>query len=206
MIYLNLLLNMICIQSNGAITIARMPNRNLGVRRVNGSYSGSIYSVLGAHWLFDSALGNSKNLLCMFKIIFIDHLNVASMCTRKIFGNHYRGMYVKRSRSMPLVLGAFGTPRINIEHDEPFPNAFRTLSGRFAVFWSIRKVKSTWGKYSVYLKAFGKHSVVHWGKTYSEGHSASYVLSFAVTEPRHFIEMYLLWKNMEFLVNQYSIT
>ena len=66
------------------------PNRNLGVRRANGSYSGSIRRVLGAYWLFGSVRMHTerhsvarKRLLYMFKIIFIDHPNVAYMCIRE---------------------------------------------------------------------------------------------------------------------------
>ena len=63
---------------------------------------------------YGTAFGSSKHLLCRFKIIFIDHPNVASVCIREAFGKHSRsilgayGMYGKRSGSMRLVLGAFG--------------------------------------------------------------------------------------------------
>ena len=39
---------------------------------------------------YGTAFGSSINVLCMFKIIFIDHPNVASMCTREVFGKHSR--------------------------------------------------------------------------------------------------------------------
>ena len=120
-------------------------------------------------------------------------------------------MYGKRPGRMRLVLGAFGmniwrcgvpyafrTPRMDLEHDECFPNVFgiRSVHSR-----SIRRVlktfgkhtervrkgnfsKSTCGKYSVYyesiLKLYLKHSENErkavgdtLGKTHLEGHSAS---------------------------------
>ena len=41
---------------------------------------------------YGTAFGSSKNVLCMFKIIFINHLNVASMCIREVFGKHSRSI------------------------------------------------------------------------------------------------------------------
>ena len=40
-----------------------------------------------------TAFGSSKNVLCMFKIIFIDHLNVTSMCIREVFRKHSRSIH-----------------------------------------------------------------------------------------------------------------
>ena len=74
-------------------------NMNLGIRNANESCSGSIRCVLGANWLFGSAFGSSKNLLCMFKIIFINLPNVASICIQEAFGKH--------SRSIRCVLKTF---------------------------------------------------------------------------------------------------
>ena len=71
------------------------PKRNLGGRGANGSYSGSIRCVLGAYWLFGSVrmhterhLVAPKIILFMFKMIFIDHPNVASKCIREAFKEH----------------------------------------------------------------------------------------------------------------------
>ena len=41
---------------------------------------------------YGMAFSSSKHLLCMFKIIFIDHPNVASMCIREVFGKHFRSI------------------------------------------------------------------------------------------------------------------
>ena len=41
---------------------------------------------------YGTAFGSSKNVLCMLKIIFIDHLNVASMCIREVFGKYSRSL------------------------------------------------------------------------------------------------------------------
>ena len=82
------------------------PNRNLGVRGANGSYSGSSRCVLGSYWLFGSVRMHTerhsvaqKNVLCMFKIISIDHPNVAFMCIREVFGKYYRSIQHVRKTS-----------------------------------------------------------------------------------------------------------
>ena len=110
------------------------PNRNLSVRGANGSYSGSIRCVPG------TAFGSYNDVLCIFKIIFIDlpnHPNVASMCilevlrehcrsirrVRKTFGKHVSSSGCIRSETLE-VLCSVCFP--NLEHDEYFPNAFRT--------------------------------------------------------------------------------
>ena len=48
---------------------------------------------------YGTAFGNSKNVLCLFKIISIDHPNVAFMCIREVFGKHYRSIQHVRKTS-----------------------------------------------------------------------------------------------------------
>ena len=120
-------------------------NRIMGVRKANGSNSGSIRRVLGAYWLFGLAFGSSKNILCMFKIIFIHLPNVANMCICKVFGKHsmsirhVRKTFRKHASSSRCIrnenLGgtgkctyAFRTHRMLIEHDERFPIVYSILS------------------------------------------------------------------------------
>ena len=43
---------------------------------------------------YGTAFGSSKHLLCIFKIIFIDHPNVASMYIREVFGTHSRSIII----------------------------------------------------------------------------------------------------------------
>ena len=61
---------------------------------------------------FGIQFGSFKKLLRMFKLIFINFPNVASMYILEYSGiiiGAYYSMYGKRSGSMHLVLGAFGT-------------------------------------------------------------------------------------------------
>ena len=154
-------------------------NRNLGVRGANGSYSVCSRSILAVRLRTDAygtAFGSSKNVLCMFIIIFIDHPNVASMCIREVFVSILGayGMYGKRSGSMRLVLGACWNENVILRCWVPYafpntPNGPRTrrmLSERFQYPFRVsQNVRTACGKSLVQfrsirhvLKAFGKHS------------------------------------------------
>ena len=127
-------------------TLARLycfPNRNRGVRKANGSYSGSIRCVLEAYWLFSSAFGGSNISLCMFKINFIGLPNVPSMCIREVFGRHsmnirhLRKTFGKHASSFWCIWNdilrhwdpyAFRTHRMVLDHDECFPIVSSILS------------------------------------------------------------------------------
>ena len=141
---------------------------------------------------YGTAFGSSKNVLCLFKIIFIDHPNVASMCIREVFGKHSRNIlhawktsgkhasssWCIRNENVEVVGPyAFRTPRMDVEHDECFPNVFsilRKACGKSSVYSrSIRRVlkafgkhvenvrkgnlsRSTWGRYSIYSESILK--------------------------------------------------
>ena len=154
------------------------PNRTLGVRRANGSYSGSIRYVLGA---YGTAFGNSKNVWCIFKIIFIDHPNVASMCIREVFGKHSRSI-----RHLRKTFGRHASSSWCIRNENVEGAGFRMLSERFQYAFrilqkacgknsihsvSIRRVLKAFGKFTESVRkgnlsksTCGKYSVIHWGK------------------------------------------
>ena len=54
--------------------------------------SSSILAVRLRTDAYGTAFGSSKNVLCIFKIICIDHPNVASMCIREVFEKHSRSI------------------------------------------------------------------------------------------------------------------
>ena len=95
----------------GPVTLARMPFRLFS--EYEFGCSGSERIIFGKHSLcsrsilavrlrtneYGMAFGRSKNVLCMFKIIVIDHPNVASMCIREIFGKHSRSIRHVRKTS-----------------------------------------------------------------------------------------------------------
>ena len=151
------------------------PNRYLGVQgseriifRKHSMCSRSILDVRLRTDAYGTTFGSSNHLLCMFKIIFNDHPNVASMCIREVFEKH--------SRSIRHVRKTFGkhascswcirnenvevldsvcfpnTPNGHLEYDECFPNVFsilRKACGKSSVHSRlIRRVR----------KAFGKHT------------------------------------------------
>ena len=109
---------------------------------------------------YGTAFGSSKNVLCMFKIIFIVHPNVASICIREVFGRHSGSIrHVRKTFGKhALVIGEFGM------------NICRVLKAFGKHTESDRKgilSKSTCGKYSVYsetiLKTFGKQTdIIRW--------------------------------------------
>jgi hypothetical protein len=55
-------------------------------------YSRIILAVLFRTDVYGTAFGSSKNVLRMFKIIFIDLPNVACRCIREVFGKHSRNI------------------------------------------------------------------------------------------------------------------
>ena len=112
---------------------------------------------------YGTAFGSSKNVLYMFKIMFIDHPNVASMCIREVFGKlsrsvrHVRKTFGKHASSSWCirnenleVLGpyAFRTPRMDLEHDECFPKVFSIL--RKACGKHAERVRSILGRFAVF--------------------------------------------------------
>ena len=128
------------------------PNRNLGVRGANGSSvcARSILTVRLRTEAYGTAFGSFKNVLCMFKIIFI----VASICIREVFEKYSGsilgayGMYGKRSGSMRLVFGAFGMKiwrcwvpyaffGMDLEHNECFPNVSERFQYPFLILFHL---------------------------------------------------------------------
>jgi hypothetical protein len=92
------------------MTVFILPNSPFTLGRMFSEYeswcSGSKRTVFGKHSVYSrstlavrfrtdacgTALGSSKNVLRMFKIICIDLPNVACMCIREVFGKHSKNI------------------------------------------------------------------------------------------------------------------
>ena len=112
---------------------------------------------------YGTTFGSSNHLLCMFKIIFNDHPNVASMCirevfekhsmsirhVRKTFGKHASFSWCIRNENVEVLDSVCfpNTPNGHLEYDECFPNV-SVSSGKH-----VERVQSILGRFAV----FGKH-------------------------------------------------
>ena len=113
------------------------PNRNLGVRRANGSYSRSIRCILGAYWLFGYVRMHTERHSVAPKMccacsnnVFIDHPNhpnVASMCIREEFGKHSGIRHVRKTFGKHASSSwCIRNENLEMLCSVCFPNAFRT--------------------------------------------------------------------------------
>jgi hypothetical protein len=129
-------------------------------------YSRSILAVRFRADAYGTAFGSSKNVLHMFKIIFM-----ACRCIREVFGKHSRNIrHVRKTvgkhtssywwiRNEVLGSVCFPNTRMDLEHDECFPNMNVGVLGANGPYsGSIRSIRKPFGVFGNHSKPYWKHS------------------------------------------------